>query len=122
MSRFYRYFVSNGFKPHLRAYLGLTGRTVRIPHEAPTAKGEQVATCGVRVKSVKFGSPAEEAGLQEGDVILRLDDRRVTNAKRLRELLTYLPVGLPLTLVLLRGDRMFERLVILEDLNPAKKV
>ena len=32
---------------------------------------------GVLIRSVRSGSPAEEAGLREGDVITYLDDRRI---------------------------------------------
>lgn len=38
---------------------------------------------GVRIRTVYEGSPAEKAGLQTGDVILRVDDSWVTNADEL---------------------------------------
>jgi len=41
---------------------------------------EEAAPNGVRVKHVVRGSPAEKAGLREGDAIVRLDGARVGSA------------------------------------------
>ena len=41
---------------------------------------------GVLVTQVPHGSPADESGLEEGDVILRVGQQTVTTVRELREL------------------------------------
>jgi serine protease Do len=44
-------------------------------------------TRGVVVSEVQLGSPAEEAGLQRGDIIVEVDRKEVENVRQLSELL-----------------------------------
>jgi len=46
---------------------------------------EVVRGDGVMVHSVSEGSPAEAAGVQSGDIILRIDDREITEAADVQE-------------------------------------
>jgi S1-C subfamily serine protease len=48
---------------------------------------------GVKVAGVTPGSPAEKAGVKEGDVILRVDGRAVANLASFSEILRGLTPG-----------------------------
>lgn len=61
---------------------------------------------GVRVTDVRDGSPAAEAGLRGGDVMVRFDGRDVRSARQLVRLVRETPPGRQVEVELLRdGDR-----------------
>ncbi len=62
--------------------------------------------------AVQSGGPADEAELQEEDVILSLGEQPTTSVDDLHKLLTQLPVGVPATIAILRAGRRLERMVI----------
>jgi S1-C subfamily serine protease len=95
----------------VRGYLGLHGRVVPIPREVARRFGLEQAT-GVEVMAVEENGPADQAGLQEEDVIVALGDQTAASVDDLHKLLLQLPVGVPATITLLRGDRRFERMVL----------
>lgn len=51
------------------------------------------APCGARVTDVVDGSPAAEAGLREGDLLLRFDGREVRSVAQLTRLVRETPAG-----------------------------
>jgi S1-C subfamily serine protease len=89
-----------------RGYIGVMGQNVPLPrrvvrfHQLP-------AESGILVVSVEKNSPAEQAGLFEGDVILGYGDRTVESVDDLHRLLVEEKVGerTPLT-ILRRGAKM----------------
>jgi S1-C subfamily serine protease len=106
----------------VRGYLGLHARNVPLP-PALARRYELTATGGVEVLSVEEGGPAEQAGLQEEDVIVALDEQPTANVDDLHKRLTTLPVGVPATVTLLRGERRLERMVVpTEYPNPAPRM
>lgn len=66
------------------------------------------ATDGAVVTQVEPGSPAAEAGLAKGDVILRFDGRTLRSATDLRNRIGLAPVGGTVKLGLVRGGRQME--------------
>jgi S1-C subfamily serine protease len=62
--------------------------------------------------AVEENGPADQAGLQEEDVIVALGDEPASNVDDLHKLLMRLPVGIPATVTLLRKDRRLERMVV----------
>ena len=66
---------------------------------------------------VKCGRPSggDQAGVVEEDVLIALGDQPATNVDDLHKLLLQLPVGVPTTLTLLRGERKLERMVLPGD-------
>jgi S1-C subfamily serine protease len=95
----------------VRGYLGLHGRSAPIPrHLARSFNLDQ--TSGVEVMAVEKGGPADQTGITEGDMIVRLGDRPATSVDDLHKMLTELPVGIPATVTLLRGQRRLERFVV----------
>jgi S1-C subfamily serine protease len=95
----------------VRGYLGLHARNV--PLAPPLARlfglGQKTA---VEVQTVEPGSPADQAGIQEEDLIVSLGEQLVGSVDDLHKLLTQLPVEVPTSVVLLRGQRKLERLVM----------
>jgi S1-C subfamily serine protease len=95
----------------VRGYLGLHGRSVPVAPEM-VAKHELLHDHGVEVLAVESGAPADQAGLQEEDVIVGFGDEPVDNVDDLHKLLTSLPVGIPASIAFLRAGRCLHRLAI----------
>jgi serine protease Do len=60
---------------------------------------------GVKVAGVTPGSPAEKAGVKEGDVLLKVDGTDVTNLQGFSGLLRGLTPGQTVKVVLSRGGQ-----------------
>lgn len=105
----------------VRGYLGLHGRSVAIPrHRARTWNLSQ--TTGVEVIGIETDGPADQAGILENDIIVSLGEQTAASVDDLHRLLTELPVGIPASVILLRGDRRIERLVVPADYpNPVEQ-
>src|SRR6476659_10807684 len=69
-----------------RAYIGLGAGTVPLPRRVALRLGVDQVT-GAVVTAVEQKSPADEAGLLAGDIILSVDNQRVTGADDLVRLL-----------------------------------
>jgi S1-C subfamily serine protease len=87
-----------------RAYLGVGGQSVKIPRLVVRSHQLGAAT-GVLVISVEKQSPAERAGLVEGDVIVALDDLPVRGVDDLHKFLTDERIDAPCRLTLLRQSQ-----------------
>ena len=98
----------------LRGYLGLHVRTVPIPRGMQLELG-LTQTTAVEVMAIEPNGPAEQAGVEEEDCILAIDEHPVANVDDLHKMLTQLPIDVPATIVLLRGQRRFERMVLPRD-------
>jgi S1-C subfamily serine protease len=94
-----------------RGYIGVAGqnaplhrllvRTYHLPNET-----------GIFVVSVERNSPAQRAGVRDGDIIVALDDHAVADIDALHRLLTDYQPGTRAKLTLLRGT---EKLVLYID-------
>ncbi len=85
-----------------RSYIGVGGQTVPIPRAV--ARANQIAvSSGVFVVSVEPNSPAQLAGLRDGDVVLAFAGEPVTGLDDLHRLLTEDRIGAPQTLTILRS-------------------
>ena len=86
-------------------FLGISGRPVPLPEGIAASYGHDDGL-GLMVTQVVPGSPASEAGLIPGDVLLRLDDDGGLPgvARRLR----HLRAGRDLRIELLRGERVHQ--------------
>ena len=85
-----------------RAYLGVVSTPIRLSASAVVRTGQRD---GLRVVEVLSGSPAEQAGLRAGDVLLRAGSRAVSNAESLQKLLFAEAIGVPMTIAILRDGR-----------------
>lgn len=106
----------------VRGYLGLHVRTVPLDPDL-TKRFDLAQSAGVEVLALEDDGPAEQAGMQEGDIIATLGDQPATSVDDLHRLLMQLPVGVPTTVVLLRDGRRLERFVVPTDYpHPAPQV
>jgi serine protease Do len=62
---------------------------------------------GVLLVEVVPGSPAEQAGLKEGDVIVGIGGQDVVNVEELTKILHASPIGVPLEIKYWRADQQF---------------
>jgi len=97
-----------------RAYLGVGGQNVTIPRFVVRAQQLKAET-GVLVISVEKQSPAEQAGLKEGDVIVALSDSAVRSVDDLHKLLTEARIGSRCELTLLRRSQKISLTVIAQE-------
>ena len=84
-----------------RSYIGVGGQNVSLPRRLVRFHGLPVES-GVLVVSVDDLSPARQAGLTEGDVIVALGDDPVPSIDDLQRLLTESRVGVPTTATIVR--------------------
>jgi len=90
-----------------------SAREEERPEPSPAAQGRRASVGtipdfaysgpGVRITGVVPGSPAEKVGLREGDVLLRLDGRELTDLRGYAELLRTLSPGTRAEIVLTRN-------------------
>jgi S1-C subfamily serine protease len=85
-----------------RGYLGISGQTVPLPVQVVRYFGLDHNT-GVHVMGVSPDSPAEAAGLKEGDIIISLGQDTVSGVDDIHRLLTRDVIGKSIDVVLLRG-------------------
>jgi S1-C subfamily serine protease len=97
-----------------RAFLGVGGQNVSIPRFIVRAQQLNAET-GVLVIGFEQQSPAERAGLSEGDVIIALDDVVVRSVDDLHKLLSESRIGASCRLALLRRSQKLDLQVVPEE-------
>lgn len=85
----------------LRPYIGITG----LDLDNDTVKRYSLATLGVYVRSVQNFSPAEKAGLQAGDIIIKADDADIKTMDELTEIKNKHQIGDTMTLKINRNGQ-----------------
>ena len=81
------------------SYIGISGESV--PTEVTQAYG---IPAGVLVDSVEKNGPADQAGIQKGDIITALDTRSVGIMSQLQSALEYYAAGEKVKIVIQRSD------------------
>jgi serine protease Do len=74
---------------------------------------------GALVSNVVQGSPADKAGLQRGDVVIRFQGKEIAEAASLRNDVATTPVGTEASLTILRNGREEEKKVTIGSLKEA---
>ncbi len=97
-----------------RSYVGVTGQAIALHRRAVRFHNLPVES-GVLVVSVEPGSPAETAGLVEGDVIVDFGGEAVGGIDDLHRFLTQEKVGASTSLTLLRGVEKVNLFVVPEE-------
>jgi len=85
-----------------RGYIGVAGQNIPLPRRIIRFHKIPVET-GILVVSVEPNSPAQRAGLREGDVLLAYDGNPTPSVDELHRLLTETRVGVASPLLVLRG-------------------
>jgi S1-C subfamily serine protease len=80
--------VTHGRVP--RGYLGIGIQPVRLAEALQGRAGQET---GLMVMSVEASSPAEQAGLIQGDILVKLDGQALRQVDDLQSLLGSTPVG-----------------------------
>ena len=97
-----------------RAWLGIEGvnavlaRRIALHHALETGSG-------VRIRSIRPDSPADQAELASGDLIVRLDEELVTGMDRLQRLLDHQRIGRASIVTYLRHGRVHTATVVAEE-------
>jgi len=100
-----------------RGYIGVVGQNVTLPrrlvrfHNLP-------AESGVLVNSVEKGSPAERAGVAEGDLIVGYGDQIVESVDDLHRLLVEEKVGVKTPLAVIRRGEKAGLTIVAEESRP----
>jgi serine protease DegQ len=95
-----------------RGYLGVAAQPVRVPARQREAAGTDEA---LLVLEVKDGTPAAEAGLLVGDLLLSLDGQALASTDELLDLLVGERVGRAVSLRVLRGGVATEVAVTVKE-------
>ncbi|HEV2494410.1 MAG TPA: trypsin-like peptidase domain-containing protein [Terriglobia bacterium] len=102
-----------------RAYLGVAGQDVPL-HRRLVRYYQLPDDTGILVMNVEPGSPAERAGLREGDIIIGYDGRPVPGIDRLHKLLTEAQVERRTPLTIVRGTEK-STLQIVPEASPLRE-
>ncbi len=77
---------------------------------------------GALVAQVVPGSPAEKAGIQQGDVIVGFDGKEIAESKDLPRMVASEPVGKSVTVKILRDGKMTDRQVKVGEMEDKAEV
>ena len=102
----------------LRGYLGIAGQTVQLDPRMRQQLG-LTQNGGVAVREVAPGSPAHQAGLQRGDVLMEVDNSPTPTMDHIHKLLTRESVGRRLSATILRGSEMLQTTLVPVDQPPS---
>ncbi len=101
-----------------RSYIGAKGQDIDLNEQMMQLHGLDGGK-GVFVASVEENSPAKRAGLQAGDVIVRLDDQKIENVDDLHRQLGEERIGLRARLTIVRPGEKLQLEVVPEELKAA---
>lgn len=97
-----------------RGFIGVAGQNISLPRRVIRFHRLPLET-GILVVSVESGSPAQRAGLMEGDILLAYDDHPTPGIDDLHLLLTEATLGVAAKLTILRGLEKRTLFIVPED-------
>lgn len=97
-----------------RAYLGVVGAPAPVP---AAVAGRYQRRNGLRLAEVIAGSPAAQAGLRAGDLVLDVGRRPVQDAQGIQRQLFGDAVGVPLPVTVLRNGAMVDVVAVPTELT-----
>ena len=90
-----------------RPFLGISATAAAIQRRL-VRQLDLLSDRAVEIAALEPKGPAENAGLQAGDLIIAVNDRLVASVDDLHQLLSRLPIDRPIALSILRGSRLQE--------------
>jgi S1-C subfamily serine protease len=100
-----------------RSYIGLAGQDVPLPRRLARLHNLPVES-GILVMSIEPESPAQRAGLAEGDVIVAYNGSPIASIDDLHRQLTETQVGCRSRLTIMRRTEKLERHIVPEESRP----
>src|SRR6266496_775359 len=100
-----------------RSYIGVAGQNVPLHRRVIRFYNLPLET-GVLVVSVEKDSPAEHAGLREGDVIVAFDERPIGTIHELHKMLVSEQIGVPARLLVIRHTEKLELSILPAESPP----
>ena len=100
-----------------RSYIGVAGQDVKL-HRRVVRHYNLPFESGVLVLSIEPDSPAQFAGLREGDVVVEFGGQPVASIDALHKLLTGAQVGVKSRLVVIRRSEKLELNIVPEESLP----
>ena len=97
-----------------RSYIGVVAQTVPLPRRLVRFHDLPVESA-IAVVSVESGSPAQKAGLGQGDLVVAMDGKRIAGVDDLHRLLTEVQVGVRARLTIIRGPQKLELAIVPEE-------
>lgn len=97
-----------------RAYLGLVGSPAPVPAAVADKYGRRN---GLRLVEVISGSPAAQAGLRPGDLVLDVGRHPVEDAQGIQRQLFGEAIGVPLPVTVLRNGAMVDVVAVPSELS-----
>ena len=96
-----------------RAWLGIAGAHIPVPPAAATKLG---TTHGLQIASVVAGSPAAEAGLRRGDIVVSVDGKNVVTATAIQQLMVEDAIARRIEMTVWRNGALVDVFVIPREL------
>jgi S1-C subfamily serine protease len=100
-----------------RSYIGVAGQNVPLHRRVIRFYNLPLET-GVLVVSVEKDSPAEHAGLRDGDVIIAFDERPIGTIHELHKMLVSEQIGVPARLLVIRHTEKLELSILPAESPP----
>ena len=99
-----------------RAWLGIAGARITLSPELAERIG---SATGLQVAGVSSGSPAAEAGLHAGDIVVELDKRRVVSTTAVQKLMVENAIDRPIEITVWRNGALVDVIVVPRELQGA---
>jgi len=102
-----------------RGYIGVAGADLEIPRHLRKTHA-LVQRRGVIVHSVEPNSPADRAGIREGDLLIALGGSPLDGVDDLHKLLTENRIGVETAAILIRRNERLERTIVPREAQSAR--
>lgn len=100
-----------------RSYIGLGGQNVALSRRL-SRQHRLPAAGGVLVITLEPHSPAQKAGVRQGDVIVAFDGQPIAEIDDLHKLLTDARIGVKSALTIIRGNEKMDLQILPEESKP----